>query len=154
MMIVIYLMKRINPVSSEQSRKQFLENSFYQLVVKYSRSAHDFLKDAFYNKNEVESVLVEDYETISWYHTLLPSKVHRLLCYSNFNNNKYDSSHSDALAQIEIIKKAIDCSEKALQGVLRVKVLYSSVIFDLLYLLSQIANQAKSTENSLISDIE
>ncbi|MCK4917145.1 MAG: hypothetical protein KAJ14_16190 [Candidatus Omnitrophica bacterium] len=141
-------------IGSQKERKQFLENPFYKLVVQYSREAHDFLKDAFYNKDEVESELVDDYETISWYHTLLPSKVHRLLCDANIKDENDSTRYADAFAQIAIINKSIGNSEKALQDILRVKISYNYVIFDLLELLSQIANQVKLIEDLLVSEIK
>ena len=112
------------------------------------------MKYSFYNENEVELELVGNYETVSWYHTFLPSKCHRLLCDVNIKDNNDLSRYSDAVAQIEIINKAIVRSEKALHDILSVKISYNYVVFDLLKLLLQISDQVKLLENILISEIQ
>ena len=47
----------------------------------YRKKAHEFLKSSFYHRSdEINPQLLDEYETLNWYHTLLAVKAHRGLC--------------------------------------------------------------------------
>ena len=82
-----------------------------------SAQSHDFLKEAFYENKDVPSELKYDFETVSWYQTLLPAKVHRALCGFHEPVTEGDISLCDAVAQFNICMKGITGSINALRNI-------------------------------------
>ncbi len=101
-----------------QKHIRFVENNPLDTAAKnYSDKAHTFLKETFYREKKITPELRRDFETISWYHTLLPVKLHRALCGFHEPATEGDTSLYDAVAQFDICKKAIKESIKALQDI-------------------------------------
>lgn len=132
----------------EQRRKerQLLEHPLYKLAVRYSKEANAFLKETFYDSQMVEPELIDDYETVSWYHTLLPTKVNRFLCDIYARDDEDDFGLYDAVAQIEISRKSLLQSEKALKNILKENIIHRHKISELLDILQEIARQINTIE--------
>lgn len=97
---------------------KFMENNPLQITAEqYLSKAHNFLEATFYKNDSLEPSLVYDFQTISWYHTLLPVKLNRALAGFHEPACEGDISLCDAVAQFEICKKAISESTKALRKI-------------------------------------
>ncbi|MEW6686921.1 MAG: hypothetical protein AB1393_12070 [Candidatus Edwardsbacteria bacterium] len=145
-------LSQIDDDQYEKQRKreeQLFSHPLYKLVMKYSQQTNQFIKDTFYEG--VEPELIDDYETIIWYHTLLPAKVHRLLCDLYAKEDEEGIGFYDAVAQIDISKKSIAQSEKTLKKLLIEKIAHRYRISELLDLLCEITNQVKVIEDKMES---
>ena len=117
--------------------------------MKYSKDVSEFIKEAFYENQEIVPELVNDYETLIWYHTLIPTKAYRLLSDVYAEESGDESRPYDAVAQIEIIKKSIAQSEKALQNILIGKFAYRYKISEILDILQNIDSYVKTIEGEI-----
>jgi len=115
----------------------------------YCRRAHAFLKDTFYKDERVGPKLKYDFETVVWYHTLLPAKLHRALAGFHEPATEGDIALYDAVAQLEICKKAIKESVEALQKIDKSVTFCHKQIPTLLALLHNIYDRIEAMENSI-----
>ncbi|GEM_PF-3235280 len=83
----------------------------------YSNKAAIFLKEIFNEKTRLNQKQEYDFETISWYHQLLPAKINRALTGFQEQLKEDYISLCDAVAQVEVCKKAIKESIKALRKI-------------------------------------
>jgi len=101
-----------------QKHIRFVKNNPLDVVAKnYSDKTHAFLKETFYEDKKIIPELKSDFETISWYHTLLPAKLRRALCGLHEPAAEGDISLYDSIAQFQVCKKAIGESIKALRNI-------------------------------------
>jgi hypothetical protein len=114
-----------------------------------SKDVSDFIKEAFCENQEIAPELVNDYETLIWYHTLLPAKAHRLLSDIYVEESEDEFRLYDAVAQIEIIKKSIAQSEEALRNILIEKITDRYKISEILDILQDIAKQVETIEEKI-----
>lgn len=98
---------------------EFVENHPLPATAKeYHRRAQMFLQDVFYLKRqEMSPQMIYDFETIAWYHTLLPVKIQRGLAGFHEPTCEGDLALYDAVGQFEICKKAIRESVSALRNI-------------------------------------
>ena len=97
-----------------QKHIRFVENNPLDVTAKkYSNKAHTFLESTFYKNESVSPELKYDFESISWYHTLLEVKLHRALCGFHEPAGEDEFALYDAVAQFQICKKAVRESIKA-----------------------------------------
>jgi len=99
-----------------QKHIRFVENNPLDAAAKkYLDKAHTFLESTFYKNEPVSSKLKYDFETISWYHTLLPVKLNRALAGFHEPVGEDEFALYDAVAQFQICVKAVKESIKALR---------------------------------------
>ena len=94
---------------------QFVENhSLPPSVDQYRQRASVFLKETFFSEIEWDKNIRYDFETLAWYHTLLPVKLQRALAGFHEPVTEDDIALNDAVAQLVICKKGIKLSVEAL----------------------------------------
>lgn len=136
--------------SDIQRHIQFVENNPLDATAKnYSDKTHAFLKKTFYGNKKNAPEIKSDFETISWYHMLLPAKLHRALCGFHEPATEGDISLYDAVAQLQICKKAITESIKALRKIDKGIASCHKQISLLLALLHNIYDRIETMENGI-----
>ena len=133
----------------ENKKRQSFQCPFYELTLKYAEEVSEFVKEAFYENQETAPDLVNDYEALIWYHTLLPATAHRLLSDVYAEESEDEFRLYDAIAQIEIIKKSIVQSEEALRNILIEKITDRYKISEILDILQDIAKQVETIEEKI-----
>lgn len=129
---------------------EFVEkNPLKATAEQYRKKTHKFLEGVFYNKKNIKSGIVNDFETIAWYHALLAVKLQRALCGFHEPASEDEFALYDAVAQFAICKKAINESVKALRNLKGHYVKYHNVIIELLALLHNIATRIQKLEESI-----
>jgi len=115
----------------------------------YCKRTHEFLRKTFYDKKKVNAGIVYDFETIAWYHTLLPAKLHRALCgfYKPVDEDEFGLC--DAVAQFAVCKKAIDQSTGSLRKIKPYYPAHQNLIVELSALLHNIDSRIKMLEESI-----
>lgn len=134
----------------EESDIDFVENNSLNAAAKsYYEKAHVFLEKVFYSDNAIGSKFKYDFETVSWYHVLLPVKLYRALSGFYEPAVEVDISLCDAVAQFEICKKAIKESIEALRRVKNDFIVYRVQIVELIALLHNIYNRVEDLLSSI-----
>jgi len=129
---------------------KFVENNPLPVSAEqYRKKAHEFLKDTFYKKEEKYLALDYDFQTVAWYHTLLPAKLQRALAGFHEPASEGDLSLYDAVAQFEICKKAIRESIVALRKIELKFASFHMKILELLALLNNIHSRIEALEESI-----
>ena len=129
---------------------KFVENNPLDATAEqYCKKALRFLENTFYKKAGKKSKLNYDFETISWYHTLLPVKLHRALCGFHEPACEDDFSMHDAVAQFAICKKAIKESINALKKLKPYCPEPKGLIVELLALLHNIHSRIVAMEEDI-----
>lgn len=133
-----------------QNHIRFVENHPLPLTVEqYRKSAKIFLKDTFYEKENIDPKNKYHFETISWYHTLLSAKLQRALAGFHEPVSEHEFGLYDAVAQFAICRKAIYESLKALRNI---KLNYpdkQTQITKLIALLNNICSRIKAIEENV-----
>ena len=128
----------------------FVENNPLEKTVRqYSYIAHDFLEKTFFTSENLSPELKYDFETIAWYHTLLPAKLHRALCGFHEPMVEGDFALYDAVAQFDICLEGIEKSVVALK---RLKIQYpqnEKLIIELLALLHNLSSRIAAMEENI-----
>ena len=125
-----------------QKHIRFVENNPLDATAKeYRRRANDFLEKTFYKDESANPELRHNFETISWYHTLLEVKLHRALCGFHEPASEGDISLCDAVAQFQICQKAIKESLMALKKIKGTFPSFNKQIIELLALLCNISSR-------------
>lgn len=133
-----------------QKHIKFVENNPLDITAEqYCNKAHTFLEKTFYKKDFAETALRYDFETISWYHTLLPVKLHRALCGFHEPVDEDEFALYDAIAQFEICKKAIAQSIEALRRIDKKIPVFHTQISELIALLGNINSRINTIEKSV-----
>jgi len=135
-----------------QNHIKFIENNPLPATAKqYRKKAHSFLEKTFYekDKNIVKSELIYDFQSVSWYHTLLSAKLERAL--AGFHESACEGEFAlyDAVAQFEICKKAIKLSVKALRKIDKDFISFHQQILELIALLHNIHSRIQAMESSI-----
>lgn len=127
-----------------QKHIRFVENNPLDATAKnYHEKAHVFLKKTFYKNEKAHTKIKYDFETVAWYHTLLPAKLHRALCGFHEPATEGDLSLYDAIAQFDICRRAIEGSIKALRNINSSLPSYRSQIKDLIVLLHNMGSRIR-----------
>jgi hypothetical protein len=133
-----------------QKHIRFVENnSLDKAAENYCHKAYAFLKETFYKNESAYSGLKYDFETVSWYHTLLPAKLHRALCGFHEPASEGDISLYDAIAQLQICKKAITESVDALRKINKNYAPFRAQIQTILALIHNIYDRIKKLEDGI-----
>lgn len=133
-----------------QKHIRFVENNPLDTVAKnYCDKTYVFLKKTFYKNELVYPGLKYDFQTVSWYHTLLSAKLQRAL--AGFHEPACEGEFAlyDAIAQFQICKKAINNSSKALRNISGKDKSLRSSITQLLALLQNIFSRIELTESEV-----
>jgi len=136
----------------EKIRKhiEFVENNPLDTTAEqYRKRAHEFLESTFYNKEGIGSELAYDFETVAWYHTLLPIKLHRALCGFHEPVSEDEFALCDAVAQFVICKKAINESVKALRKLKPYYLNHNNLIVEFIALLHNILSRIEIMEGEI-----
>jgi len=129
---------------------KFVENNpLLATVEQYRKKGQSFLKNTFYNQQEIKGGLTDDFETVAWYHTLLPVKLQRALAGFHEPAAEGDISIYDAVAQFEICKKAINRSVSALQNIAKKDKSLHNRIMQLLAILRNIFSRIDLMESEI-----
>lgn len=133
-----------------QNHIKFVENNPLSTTVEqYCKRAHEFLKDTFYKDDKKYAAFNYDFETVGWYHTLLPLKLQRAL--AGFHEPVCDEEFAlyDAVAQFEICKGAIKLSVEALHRIQTDLVDLRQQILELIAILHNIYSRIEMMEGSI-----
>ena len=134
-----------------QRHIKYVENNLLDKTAKnYCRRARTFLESTFYKNEKACFKLKHDFETVSWYHTLLPAKLHRALCGFHEPACEGDIALYDAVAQFQICKKAITQSIEALRRINKSYTSHGAQIQQLLALLHNIHSRIEHLEESIV----
>jgi hypothetical protein len=102
-----------------QDHIRFVEDNPLDSTTKnYLNKAHAFLESTFYRDKSIDPELIRDFETVSWYHTLLHVKLRRALAGFHEPAVEGDYAMHDAVAQFEICKK---CAGKSIEALSKIK---------------------------------
>lgn len=134
-----------------QKHIRFVENNpLDKAAENYCHKACAFLKETFYKNKSAYLSLKYDFEAVSWYHTLLPAKLHRALCGFHEPASECDISLCDAVAQFQICKKAITQSVEAFRKIAKSYVSFQAQIQTMLALLHNIYSRIEKLEESIV----
>lgn len=133
-----------------QKHIKFVENNPLPATAEqYRKRAHNFLKSTFYKDEKKYAALNYDFQTVAWYHTLLSAKLQRAL--AGFHEPACDGDFAlyDAIAQLEICKKAINLSVEALRKIHNDLVTFHQQILELIALLHNIYSRIEAVEENI-----
>jgi len=134
-----------------QKHIKYVENNPLDATAKnYFHRAHAFLKSTFYKNEKAHPEFKYDFETVSWYHTLLHVKLHRALCGFHEPACEGDFALHDAVAQFQVCKKAITQSAGALSRISKGCASHGTQIQQLLALLHNIHSRIEQLEESIV----
>ncbi|MFH1460735.1 MAG: hypothetical protein ABIG64_10280 [Candidatus Omnitrophota bacterium] len=126
----------------------FVENNNLQKTAEqYRKKTHEFLERNFYGNNSVNSKFKENFQTIAWYHSLVSVKINRALAGLHEPMTKGDLALYDAVAQLQICKKAIGESIKAFNNIKPHYPKYKRFFLEAFALLNNISSQITLIEN-------
>ncbi len=136
----------------EQKRQEQKKHPLMKVSHQYCLKVHELLKHIYFDKTEQMPASVKfQFETITWYHTLLPAKIYRALCgiyvKDIFDDDDYELY--DGIAQLEVCKKAIRQSDNALRKIVVENKSYQLQITELLAILHNIKSQIHFIEKDI-----
>lgn len=135
----------------EDKRKELNAHPLMKVTRQYEKITLEFLNKYFYDKIPSQTKIEYNFETLSWYFRLLPTKMQRALSNISFSD-PFDPDEyllCDAVAQLGICKKAIILSIEALRKIVETLPGTRSNVIQLLALLHNIASQIKILEESI-----
>lgn len=133
-----------------QKHIKFVENnSLTKTAEQYRKKVYLFLEKNFYENKSLDLNLVYDFQTVSWYHTLLGAKLHRALCGFHEPACEGDFALYDAIAQFQVCKKAIILSIEALRKIDTYFKICHMQITELITLLHNIHSRIVAMEESI-----
>lgn len=134
-----------------QEHIKFVENHPLPLTVEqYHKRAYAFLKENYYDeKKNFTPEVKHHFETVSWYHTLLPAKLQRALAGFHEPADEGEFALYDAVAQFIICKRAIQESVKAFKELKEHYPQQKNTIVELLALLHNIFDRIEAIEESI-----
>jgi len=133
-----------------KKQEEFIENNpLHKTTQAYHNKAHKLLEETFYKKETTDSQFTSEFEIVSWYHTLFLAKLYRALCGFHEPATEGDIALNDAVAQLDICKKAINESSGALRKIGKNLTDYQKQIAELIALLSNIHSRIEMLEQSI-----
>ena len=133
-----------------QKHIKFVENDPLPATAEqYRKRAHNFLKETFYKDEKKYAELNYDFQTVSWYHTLLSVKLQRAL--AGFHEPVCEDEFAlyDSIAQFQVCKKAITLSVEALRKIAPHFKTWQVQITELIALLHNIHSRIMAIEESV-----
>lgn len=133
-----------------KKQEEFVENNaLHKTAQQYHNKAYKLLEETFYKKEAPNPQCHSEFEIVSWYHTLLAAKLYRALCGFHEPATEGDIALNDAVAQLDICKKAINESVGALRKIGESLTNYQKQIAELIALLSNIHSRIELLEQSI-----
>lgn len=133
-----------------QKHIKFVENNPLPATAEqYRKKTHSFLKETFYKDEKKYATLNYDFQTVSWYHTLLLVKLQRALAGFHEPVSEDEFALYDAVAQFQICKKAIMQSVAALRKISMSYPAFAQQIQELIALLHNIHSRIVAMEESV-----
>lgn len=133
----------------ERIEKELQKDPLLKAAGSYLKLAHLFLKKTFENKKAVLPGLAADFDTVAWYHALLPVKLNRALAGLRKEADEDEFGLCDAIAQFQICKKSTGQSINALRKIAGQLPEYRQEIASLMALLHNIDSRIKMLEESI-----
>lgn len=115
----------------------------------YRERVRAFLKKAFYPKQDLSPELRYDFETVAWYHTLLPAKLNRALAGFHEPMAEGEIALYDAVAQIQVCKKAVRESILAFRNLDKRLLSFHSETVEVLALLNNLQSRIQALEDEI-----
>lgn len=137
----------IEVMDIEELEERVDNDSLMKTVKQYSDMSHAFLKKEYYGKNKKD--LAQFYSIINWYHLMLSVKIN--LALSGFYEYEVAGELSlyDAVAQLDISKKAIRLSRGAYHLLLEKRPDLKPSIIPLMALLENLNDRILMLEDSI-----
>lgn len=133
-----------------QKHIRFVQGNHLNATAKrYLGMTHAFLEKTYYNNKKIDPNFKNDFETVSWYHTLLPAKLNRALAGFHEPMSEYDISLCDAVGQFQICKKAIENSSAALRNIAKKYTSLHDSITPMLALLQNMLSRIELMEEEI-----
>lgn len=133
-----------------QRHIKFVENnSLRSTVEQYRKKAYGFLKETFYKDEKKFAKLNYDFQTVSWYHTLLSAKLQRALAGFHEPVCEDEFGLHDAVAQFQICKKAVTQSIEALRNILASYPVFARQIKEMIAILHNVHSRIVAMEESV-----
>jgi hypothetical protein len=130
-----------------QKHIRFVENNPLSVTAEqYRKKTYNFLKETFYKDEKKYATLNYDFQTVSWYHTLLSVKLQRALAGFHQPVSEDEFALYDAVAQFQICKKAIMQSVVALRKISTRYPVFAQQIQELIALLHNIHSRIVAME--------
>jgi hypothetical protein len=132
-----------------QRHIRFVENEPLDKTARqYFQTTNAFLKKTLPDLS-VDPKFAHDFETVAWYHTLLPAKLHRALCGFHESLMDGDFALNDAVAQLQICKKAVTLSIEAWRRIVEHRADLKVPVTSLLALLQNMLSRIRFLEDSI-----
>lgn len=140
-----------NVVSENVQRHiKFVESNLLPATAEqYRKKTYEFLEETFYKDEKKFAKLNYDFQTVSWYHTLLSAKLQRALVGFREPVCEDEFGLYDAVAQFQICKKAITQSVEAFRKILAAYPVFRKQIKEMLALLHNIHSRIVAMEESV-----
>ena len=134
----------------EEVNRKAKAHHLQQAVHQYSRKIHEFLKETGWPRKIFSSEIQYHLQTISWYHTLIPAKMHRALTglYEADPRDVENFALHDCAAQLDVCRKGVDQSINAFKAVAALLPSFSALIF-FLAMLNNIKDQIGLIEQDI-----
>jgi len=133
-----------------KDQKAFIENNpLHKTAHVYHNRTHQLLEETYYGKKLSNPQVASCFEIIAWYYTLLPAKLYRALCGFHEKMAEGDISLNDVVAQLDICKKAITESARALRTIRTCLNSNQKQIVELLALLNNIYSRIELLEQTI-----
>ncbi|MCG2726513.1 MAG: hypothetical protein L6420_09760 [Elusimicrobia bacterium] len=129
--------------------KSIQNHPLLKIADEYCEKAASFLKSALYGKKAINRELAYQFDTVAWHHILLPAKLNRALAGFHEPATDGDMALYDAVAQLEISKKAIEESLAALSEIGKTSADLGPNISHLTVLLKEIKKKIEKFEENI-----
>lgn len=133
----------LSDFGAREYKESTRKHPLHQLAFEYLDQIRSFLTESYDENGYIEDSLFDSYETVHWYCMPILTKSLIILCDIEAGGH---SSCCNAVAQIDILKKACLQSQKALNNISKQKITYRYQISALLSILQDISSQIKEIE--------
>ncbi|MCK5358744.1 MAG: hypothetical protein KAJ48_10140 [Elusimicrobiales bacterium] len=122
----------------------------FQLADIYRKQTSSSLKYMLYcMRKTINPNLIYHFKTLQWHHTLLPAKLNRALAGFYEPADKEDMALCDAVAQLEIFKKALEESLNAFSEIEKISADLGPHIWHLIPILKQLKKKTEEFEKNI-----
>ncbi|HAH20171.1 MAG: hypothetical protein A2Y00_10475 [Omnitrophica WOR_2 bacterium GWF2_43_52] len=133
-----------------ERQEEFMHNNpLHKTAGQYHNKAHKLLEETFYKKDRATILCHSEFEVVAWYHTLLLAKLYMALHGFHEPAVKGDVLLNDAVAQLNVCKKAINESVGALRTIGKNFTNYQQQITELIALLNNIHSRIELLEQGI-----
>jgi hypothetical protein len=129
----------------EDMSKRVYKHPLFKKAMDYGTKTSQFIEESLRQEEDILAEAINHYEALMWYHTLLPSKIQRVILAlfkkrSDFEKHKNIEEFylNDVVAQIAICFKSIKESQEALAAIFAMRISLRYTIADLKSMLTEI----------------